>query len=88
MKQAHMNESNEKKECCDECGADKYKEIEILGIKRVVKIQCECEEKRDIEAMEQIKRNSKEILMSKRKKQSIRFWKCLSLYNFFAILCS
>ena len=58
-------------ETCNKCGTNKYKEIEILNNKMLVKIQCECEEKRDIEAMEQIKRNSKEILMSKCKNISI-----------------
>ena len=73
-----MTDLNDKKVCCDECGAERYKEIEILGTKRTVRIQCECEEKRDIEAMEQIKKNDKERIMSKCKNISVIDKKSLS----------
>ena len=36
-------------ETCNKCGTNKYKEIEILNNKMLVKIQCPCEEAEQLE---------------------------------------
>ena len=68
-----MTDSNENEmknlllETCTKCGTNKYKEIEILNNKMLVKIQCPCEEEEQLEALKNRANIQKEIMMAKYK---------------------
>ncbi len=58
-------------ETCNKCGTNKYKEIEILNNKMLVKIQCPCEEAEQLAALKNLANIQKEVIMSKCKSISI-----------------
>ena len=72
-----MTDSNENEmknlllETCSKCGTNKYKEIEILNNKMLVKIQCPCEEAEQLEALKNLANIQKEVMMAKCKNISI-----------------